>query len=173
MCRGTDRRGARTGGASQSRNEIVFLFEVDKPCLITTGSLRTSGATYDERGRCGGARNGISLSSSSCGRSWATRLPGCAPADRVAYPRDTRAALRFGLWWIIPSQSSSFPTRLDVLERISAFGPTVPSPTATWCSSRARSERSGLGAAVEQGILVYIHKKRELDDVAQRFPAEH
>jgi hypothetical protein len=34
-------------------------------------------------------------------------------------------------------------------------------------------ERSGLGAAVEQRILVYIHKERELDDVAQRFPAEH
>ncbi|HKP49036.1 MAG TPA: hypothetical protein VJU17_03405, partial [Gemmatimonadales bacterium] len=34
-------------------------------------------------------------------------------------------------------------------------------------------ERSGLGDAVEGRALVYIHKERELDDVAARFPAEH
>ena len=34
-------------------------------------------------------------------------------------------------------------------------------------------ERSGLGDAVEGRILVYIHKERELDDVAARYPAEH
>ena len=34
-------------------------------------------------------------------------------------------------------------------------------------------ERSGLFDAVEGRVLIYIHKERELDDVEQRFPAEH
>ena len=33
--------------------------------------------------------------------------------------------------------------------------------------------RSGLFAAVEGRVLIYVHKERELDDVAARFPAEH
>jgi hypothetical protein len=34
-------------------------------------------------------------------------------------------------------------------------------------------ERSGLSDAVERNVLIYIHKERELDDVKQRYPAEH
>jgi hypothetical protein len=34
-------------------------------------------------------------------------------------------------------------------------------------------ERSGISEAVEGHVLIYIHKERELDDVARRYPAEH
>ncbi len=34
-------------------------------------------------------------------------------------------------------------------------------------------ERSGLGAAVEGRVLIYVHKERELDDVAAKYPARH
>jgi FMN phosphatase YigB (HAD superfamily) len=33
--------------------------------------------------------------------------------------------------------------------------------------------RSGLWAAVNGDVLVYVHKERELDDVERRYPAEH
>jgi hypothetical protein len=33
-------------------------------------------------------------------------------------------------------------------------------------------ERSGLGRAVD-GVLIYVHKERELDDVERRYPADH
>lgn len=33
-------------------------------------------------------------------------------------------------------------------------------------------QRSGLGDAVD-GVLIYVHKERELDDVEQRYPADH
>jgi hypothetical protein len=32
-------------------------------------------------------------------------------------------------------------------------------------------ERSGLGAAVDGNVLIYVHKERELDDVEARYPA--
>ena len=34
-------------------------------------------------------------------------------------------------------------------------------------------DRSGLWAAVDGRVLVYIHKEQMLDDVEHRFPAEH
>jgi hypothetical protein len=34
-------------------------------------------------------------------------------------------------------------------------------------------ERSGLWGAVEGNVLIYIHKEEMLEDVEQRFPAEH
>jgi hypothetical protein len=33
-------------------------------------------------------------------------------------------------------------------------------------------ERSGLSRAVD-GVLIYVHKEHELDDVERRYPAEH
>ena len=34
-------------------------------------------------------------------------------------------------------------------------------------------ERSGLFELVDRKILIYVHKEVELDDVEQRYPAEH
>ena len=34
-------------------------------------------------------------------------------------------------------------------------------------------ERSGLFKSVNGNVLIYVHKEQELDDVAQRFPADH
>lgn len=34
-------------------------------------------------------------------------------------------------------------------------------------------ERSGLFAAVDGNVLIYIHKEQELDDVERRYPADH
>jgi len=34
-------------------------------------------------------------------------------------------------------------------------------------------ERSGIFEAVEGNVLIYIHKEEALDDVEQRYPAEH
>ena len=34
-------------------------------------------------------------------------------------------------------------------------------------------ERSGIQAAVEGQVLIYIHKEAALDDVQHRYPAEH
>jgi len=34
-------------------------------------------------------------------------------------------------------------------------------------------ERSGLWQAFENRVLIYVHKERELDDVARLYPADH
>ena len=40
-------------------------------------------------------------------------------------------------------------------------------------SEPLKIERSGLFAAVQGRVLLYIHKEQELDDIARRYPADH
>jgi FMN phosphatase YigB (HAD superfamily) len=92
---------------------------------------------------------------------------------RVAYPHDHGLLCVSAFLVDYPFANRLFPNSLDVLERLGAFGPTVLLTDGDVVFQPLKIERSGLGAAVEGRILVYIHKERELDDVARRFPAEH
>jgi phosphoglycolate phosphatase-like HAD superfamily hydrolase len=92
---------------------------------------------------------------------------------RVAYPRDP-CLLEISSYLVnYPFANRLFPGSLDVLERFAAFGPTVILTDGDVVFQPRKIERSGLGDAVEGRILVYIHKERELGDVAARFPADH
>ncbi len=92
---------------------------------------------------------------------------------RVAYPRDPRVLAVSSFLVNYPFANRLFPGSLDVLEHVAAFGATVIYTDGDVVFQPRKIERSGLAAAVEKRILVYIHKERELDDVAQRFPAAH
>jgi FMN phosphatase YigB (HAD superfamily) len=92
---------------------------------------------------------------------------------RVMYPRDPCLLAVSSFLVNYPFATRLFPGALEVLQRLGAFGPTVILTDGDVVFQPLKIERSGLGAAVEGRILVYIHKERELDDVAARFPAEH
>jgi FMN phosphatase YigB (HAD superfamily) len=66
-----------------------------------------------------------------------------------------------------------FPGSLDVLEKLSAWGPTVILSDGDVVFQPRKVERSGLFEAVEGRVLIYVHKERELDEVEKRYPAEH
>ncbi|MEP7176600.1 MAG: HAD family hydrolase [Gemmatimonadales bacterium] len=92
---------------------------------------------------------------------------------RVAYPHDPRLVAVSSFLIDYPFANRLFPGSLDVLEHLEPFGPTVILTDGDVVFQPRKIERSGLASAVEGRILVYIHKERELADVAQRFPAEH
>jgi FMN phosphatase YigB (HAD superfamily) len=70
-----------------------------------------------------------------------------------------------------PFASRVYPGALDAIRRLRAHGPTVILSDGDAVFQPRKIERSGLWAAVEGEVLVYIHKERMLDDVAQRYPA--
>src|SRR5919107_4212902 len=156
-----------------TRTEIVFLFDVDNTLLDNDRVIADL-------------------------RRYLTRAIGAAPAEhyfaifeqlreelgyadylgalqryRVAYPRDPCLLAISSYLVNSPFANRLFPGSLDVLERFAEFGPTVILTDGDVVFQPRKSERSGLDTAVEGRILVYIHKERELDDVARRFPAEH
>ena len=60
-----------------------------------------------------------------------------------------------------------------MLERFRSWGQTVILSDGDVVFQPRKVERSGIFEAVEGNVLIYIHKEEALDDVEQRYPAEH
>jgi FMN phosphatase YigB (HAD superfamily) len=92
---------------------------------------------------------------------------------RVEHPRDSHVLTVSTFLIDYPFANCLYPSSLDVLERLRAWGPTVILSDGDAVFQPRKIERSGLREAVDGNVLIYIHKERELDDVQQRHPAEH
>ena len=155
------------------KNRIVFLFDVDNTLLdndrvaadLKRHLVREVGTD------CAGALLGHL-------RGTARRARLCRlPRRAAALPR--RAPARPHLLEVssflvdYPFANRLFPSSLDVVEYLSGFGPTVILSDGDVVFQPRKVERSGLFDTVEGRVLIYIHKEQELDDVEQRYPADH
>src|SRR3989454_4294006 len=92
---------------------------------------------------------------------------------RVEYPHDPHLLTVSAFLVNYPFANRLFPNSLDVLGRFRAWGPTVILSDGDAVFQPRKVERSGLREAVDGNVLIYVHKERELDDVEQRYPADH
>jgi hypothetical protein len=65
------------------------------------------------------------------------------------------------------------PNALNVVEHVKQWGKAVILSDGDVVFQPQKIERSGLFEIVDGNVLVYIHKEQELDDVEQRYPANH
>ena len=72
-----------------------------------------------------------------------------------------------------PFANRLFPNSLDVIERLTDWGPTVILSDGDIVFQPRKIERSGLWEAVDGRVLIYVHKEAELEEVERRFPADH
>jgi FMN phosphatase YigB (HAD superfamily) len=155
------------------RSEIVFLFDVDNTMLDNDrviADLRQY--LMSEIGAASTEHYFRIFEQLRSELGYADYL-GALQRYRLVYPRDPCLIAVSSYLVNYPFANRLFPGSLDVLERFAAYGPTVILTDGDVVFQPRKIERSGLEAAVEGRILVYIHKERELDDVAARFPAEH
>jgi FMN phosphatase YigB (HAD superfamily) len=66
-----------------------------------------------------------------------------------------------------------FPDALKVIKHVEQWGPAVILSDGDVVFQPLKISRSGLTDAVSGRVLIYVHKEQELDDVEQRYPAEH
>ena len=66
-----------------------------------------------------------------------------------------------------------FPNSLDVIDFAKQRGRAVILSDGDAVFQPRKIERSGLMEAIENNILIYIHKEQELEDVERRYPADH
>ena len=72
-----------------------------------------------------------------------------------------------------PFADRLYPGSLDVIEHVGRYGPTVILSDGDVVFQPRKIQRSGLWEAVDGRVLIYVHKERMLDDVEQRYPAQH
>jgi FMN phosphatase YigB (HAD superfamily) len=156
-----------------TQGETVFLFDVDNTLLDNdrvTADLRR----YLER-EVGAKRNNRYWEIFEELRSelgYADYL-GTLQRYRVEHPYDSHLLALSTYLVNYPFANRLFPNSLDVLERCKEFGQAVILTDGDVVFQPRKIERSGLFEAVEGNILIYIHKEKELADVARRYPARH
>jgi FMN phosphatase YigB (HAD superfamily) len=72
-----------------------------------------------------------------------------------------------------PFAERLFPKAVEVIEHVQQWGPAVILSDGDVVFQPLKISRSGLANAVSGRVLIYVHKEQELDDVEQRYPAEH
>jgi FMN phosphatase YigB (HAD superfamily) len=154
-------------------NRVVFLFDVDNTLLDNdrvTADLKRYlaskvGAESQERYWTIFEELRVEL-------GYADYL-GALQRYRIENPRDPNLLAVSSFLVNYPFANRLFPGSLDALEHVGAWGPTVIVSDGDVVFQPRKVERSGLGEAVQDRILIYIHKEKELDDVESRYPAEH
>jgi FMN phosphatase YigB (HAD superfamily) len=90
---------------------------------------------------------------------------------RVEHPRDPQL-MRVSLHLLhYPFATRLYPGALEVIARLRRRGPAVILSDGDVVFQPWKVERSGLWAAVDGDVLIYIHKEEMLDDVERRYPA--
>jgi FMN phosphatase YigB (HAD superfamily) len=153
--------------------EIVFLFDVDNTLLDNDRVIADLRRHLTRAMGVASAEDYFKIFEQLRAELGYADYLGALQRYRVAYPRDPKLLAISSYLVNYPFANRVFPAALDVLERFAEFGPTVILTDGDVVFQPRKIERSGLGDAVEGRILVYIHKEKELDDVAARFPAEH
>jgi FMN phosphatase YigB (HAD superfamily) len=72
-----------------------------------------------------------------------------------------------------PFAERLYPGALDAVAHCGRRGPTVMLSDGDVVLQPRKLQRSGIWAAVDGRVLIYMHKERRLDHMMQRFPARH
>lgn len=92
---------------------------------------------------------------------------------RIEYPRDPHLLVVSSFLVNYPFANRLFPNSLDVMEHVKQWGSAVILTDGDVVFQPRKVERSGLGEAVDGNVLIYVHKEQELEDIEQRYPADH
>ncbi len=156
---------------SAGMNDVVFLVDVDNTLLdndavvedLRRHLLKTFGEETERRYWELFEENRREL-------GYADYL-GALQRYRSEHPRDVRL-LGMSIYLLhYPFADRLYPNTLDVIAHLRSRGPVVILSDGDVVFQPRKVERSGLWAAVDGHVLIYIHKEEMLDDVTERYPA--
>jgi FMN phosphatase YigB (HAD superfamily) len=92
---------------------------------------------------------------------------------RLENPRDARVLHVSAFLIDYPFANRLYPESLDVIDYLKGFAGVAILSDGDVVFQPRKVERSGIGSAVDDQVLIYVHKEKELEDVEARLPAEH
>jgi FMN phosphatase YigB (HAD superfamily) len=98
---------------------------------------------------------------------------GALQTYRAKHPRAPNLLCVSGFFINYPFVERLFPDAIKVIEFVQQWGPAIILSDGDVVFQPLKINRSGLADAVAGRVLIYVHKEQELDNVEQRYPAEH
>ena len=154
-------------------NKLVFLFDIDNT-LLDNDTVTVDLREHLER-RVGHERQERYWSIFEELRSevgYADYL-GALQRYRANYPRDLHVLTVSHFLLDYPFSERLFPNAIDVVEGVKAYARPVILSDGDVVFQPHKIRQAGLYDAFDGAVLIYVHKELELEDVAQRYPAEH
>jgi FMN phosphatase YigB (HAD superfamily) len=91
---------------------------------------------------------------------------------RLAYPRETRVLEVSSFLIHYPFADRLYPGALEAVARVREDGRPVVLSDGDVVFQPLKVEVSGIKDAVDDEVLIYVHKEQELEDVEARYPAD-
>ena len=92
---------------------------------------------------------------------------------RANYPRDLHVLTVSHFLLEYPFHERLFPGAVEAVNHVASSGTPVILSDGDVVFQPHKIRRSGLYDAFGGAVLIYVHKESELDDIAQRYPADH
>jgi hypothetical protein len=156
-----------------AQDPIVFLVDIDNT-LLDNDDLQADLKRHLERefGTAARDRYWVILEQLFAELGYRDYL-GALQRYRVEHPEDIHLLTMSSYLVDYPFADRLYPGALDVLKRLRSWGRTVILSDGDVVFQPRKVERSGIFAAVDGHVLIYIHKEAELGDVERRYPAAH
>jgi FMN phosphatase YigB (HAD superfamily) len=153
--------------------KIVFLFDVDNTLLDNDGvTADLKHHLSEEVGQEGQQRYWAIFEELRAELGYVDYL-GALQRYRIKCPRDPHLLTVSAFLINYPFSNRLFPHALDAVHHVKQWGCAVVLSDGDVVFQPLKIDRSGLSKAVEGHVLIYIHKEQELDDVEERYPADH
>ena len=153
--------------------KLVFLFDVDNTLLDNdrvTADLKRQ--LENEVGHERQERYWVIFEELRAELGYADYL-GALQRYRAIYPRDPHVLTVSHFLLHYPFANRLFPNSLDAVDYVKQFGTPVILTDGDVVFQPHKIHDSGLYEAFDGAVLIYIHKEVELEDVANRYPADH
>lgn len=156
----------------KSPDDMVFLLDCDNT-LLDNDRIHDDLGSHLERefGAAGRDRYWVIFEELRNELGYADYL-GALQRYRLGDMSDPRLLLLSSFLVDYPFADRLYPGALSVIAHLRRWGPTVILSDGDVVFQPRKIQRSGLWAAVDGRVLIYIHKERMLDDVEQQFPAQ-
>jgi FMN phosphatase YigB (HAD superfamily) len=155
-----------------SRSSVVFLFDVDDTLLDNDRfSADLADRLRQEFGRESADRYWEIFEQLRAELGYADYL-GALQRYRLRHTHDPNLFLTASYLLDYPFADRLYPGALDVLACAKAWGMTVILTDGDIVFQPRKIVRSGLCAAVDGRVAIYVHKEWELADVERRYPAD-
>src|SRR6185436_19106007 len=157
----------------KSPNRVVFLFDVDNTLLDNdTVAADLQRHLASEIGTAGVQEYWQIFEQLRTELGYADYLGGLQ-RYRTKHPHAQQLLCLSDFLINYPFAERLFPDALKVIEYVEQWGPAVILSDGDVVFQPLKVRRSELDNAVSGRVLIYVHKEQELDDVEQRYAAEH
>lgn len=159
--------------AKSAPHDVIFLFDVDNTLLDNDAVLRDYRAhLVRESGREAADHYWAIFEELRRELGYVDYL-GALQRYRLEHLHDPRLFLLSSYLLDYPFEERLYPGGLDALARFGRLGLTVVLSDGDVVFQPRKIERSGIRRAVEDRVLIRIHKERELECVERLYPATH